>query len=286
MEDEEKPGLVKETVRHIASKSAEKGVDWFWRRTVQIVAANKLTAAVVAVLSLDGIYLKWLRDTPELWAFAAALLLLGLALLVDRRQRKTDGPTLTALKAEIEALKSAKSPAEQPVAAHGALSATPAQTTPVSPPFWWRDQLMVEMQDPLYDPSGRFVANLFFRTTTVFPSNSKLKSLFVEARNDGKVVGQYRYNGSPMWLSGSWHRIGKVIVPIKNELARTHFQAALARTDSPDVKIDLLVRYELVVPGTPDEGPEERYVAGQFCGIRRKGLTAADESGALPVDLT
>ena len=62
----------------------------------------------------------------------------------------------------------------------------------VSAPPWSLGQLRVEMEDPFYDPSGRFLATIFFRGPTPFPSYSRMTTLFVEARSDGRVIGQYK----------------------------------------------------------------------------------------------
>src|SRR4051794_38901932 len=106
MGDHESPGLVHDAVRHAAGKGAEKGVDWLWKRTLEFLAEYKFTTVVATLLGVNGIYLNWLRDTPALWAFAAGLLVLTAAVLTDNRQRKAVDLTLTALKSDIEALKS------------------------------------------------------------------------------------------------------------------------------------------------------------------------------------
>lgn len=151
---------------------------------------------------------------------------------------------------------------------------------------WSVDELRLRMERPLYRTDGQFLAELWFYSPVPFPPNSKLKTLLVEARSLGNVLGQYRYTGPSMVLVGRDVRIGKAFVPIKHDVFPAYTRgAAASRAGHWEVEIDVRVNFELAVPGLSDSGPYDLQASSQFCGVR-DSFSPVELHGALPKDLT
>jgi hypothetical protein len=138
---------------------------------------------------------------------------------------------------------------------------------------------------PLYQTNGHFLAEIGFYSPVPFPPNSYLKTLLVEARSRGRVLGRTRYTGSRIVLVGSNVRLGKALVAIQDDMFVAFMRSEAASPKGHgEVEIDVRVNCEFAVSGLSDSGPHDFHAEPQFCAVR-DSFSDADLSDVLPGDV-